>query len=314
MKAVVVESFGGPDELRLAEVADPVPGPDQVRVRVHAAGVNPVDAGNRADGSWAGLRAPCVLGYDFAGVVESLGPGVAGFSIGDRVMGMTHFPDGAGAYAELVVANTAQVARISAATSFVDAAATPLAGGTALEVLTRLALPAGSRLLVLGASGGVGMFLLQLARLRGVETIAVGSEPRHEQLRTLGASACIDYRHQDVARRAVELAGGPVDGIADLVGGLSLAHALSAIRSGGRVAAIETPEIDLDRFLDANLTFEGVLLQDDGRRTGQLASLLADHSIRPVVGRTFSLADAAASHRLLEERHAGGKIVLNVIE
>jgi NADPH:quinone reductase-like Zn-dependent oxidoreductase len=99
MKAVVVSEFGGPERLRLGEAPDPVAGPGQVRVAVHAAGVNPVDAGNRADGSWAGLRAPCILGYDIAGVIDSIGPGVSGLAPGDRVMAMTHFPDGAGGYA-----------------------------------------------------------------------------------------------------------------------------------------------------------------------------------------------------------------------
>jgi NADPH2:quinone reductase len=90
MRAVVVSEFGGPGQLRLTDVPDPVPGPGQVRIRVTAAGVNPVDAGNRADGSWAGLRVPCILGYDVAGVVDSLGSGVAELSVGERVMAMTH--------------------------------------------------------------------------------------------------------------------------------------------------------------------------------------------------------------------------------
>src|SRR5262249_11000916 len=122
MRAVVVSEFGGPDQLRLTEAPDPVPGPGQVRIRVMAAGVNPVDAGNRADGSWAGLRAPCILGYDIAGVVDELGPGVAGLRPGDRVMAMTHFPDGAGGYAELAVVDSGLVAPIAAETSFAQAA------------------------------------------------------------------------------------------------------------------------------------------------------------------------------------------------
>ena len=172
MKAIVISEFGGAEQLRLAWAADPVPGQGQVRVAVHAAGVNPVDAGNRADGSWAGLTVPFIPGYDIAGVVESLGPGVCGLTAGDRVMAMTHFPDGAGGYAELAVVGADQVAPISVGTSFVDAAATPLAGGTAFSVLSRLALSPGSRLLVLGASGGVGLFLLQFAAAAGIETIA----------------------------------------------------------------------------------------------------------------------------------------------
>src|SRR5213082_3425020 len=101
-------------------------GPGQVRVAVHAAGVNPVDAGNRADGDWAGLRVPCILGYDIAGVIDSVGPGVTSLAPGDRVMAMTHFPDGAGGYAEFAVTDAALVAPIGPATSFTDAAATPV--------------------------------------------------------------------------------------------------------------------------------------------------------------------------------------------
>jgi NADPH:quinone reductase-like Zn-dependent oxidoreductase len=96
MRAVLVSEFGGPEQLRLGQAADPVAGPGQVRIAVHAAGVNPADAGNRADGRWAGLVVPCILGYDVAGVIDSVGGEVSGLAPGDRVMAMTHFPDGAG--------------------------------------------------------------------------------------------------------------------------------------------------------------------------------------------------------------------------
>ena len=94
MRAALVSEFGGPEQLRAGPAADPVAGPGQVRIAVHAAGVNPVDAWNRADGRWAGLRVPCILGYDVAGVLDSVGPGVSGWAPGDRVMAMTHFPGG----------------------------------------------------------------------------------------------------------------------------------------------------------------------------------------------------------------------------
>lgn len=156
LKAMVIGEFGGPDQLRLGEVPDPVPGPGQVRVAVRAVGVNPVDAGNRADGSWAGLTVPCVLGYDIAGVIDCVGPGVEPLGPGDRVMAMTHFPDGAGGYAELAVLDAALIAPIDTAVSFVAAAATPLAAGTALEVMARLGRAVGDTVLVLGGSGGSG--------------------------------------------------------------------------------------------------------------------------------------------------------------
>ena len=312
MRAMLVSEFGGPDQLRLGQAADPVAGPGQARIVVHAAGVNPVDAGNRADGSWAGLRVPCILGYDVAGVVDSVGEGVSGLAPGDRVMAMTHFPDGAGGYAELAVIDAGLAAPISAAVSFAEAAATPLAAGTALLVLSRLGLPAASRLLVLGASGGVGLFLLQQAAAAEIVTIGVGRQAMHAQMSALGATACIDYTREGVAARAQVLAGGPVDAVADLVGGTLAAAALPALRPGGQIAAIAAPELDLDPLLDANITFHGVLIADDGDRTQTLAALLDRQALRPVVSHVLPLAAAAEAHRILERRHASGKIVLDV--
>jgi NADPH:quinone reductase len=312
MKAVIVSQFGGPEQLRLVDVADPVPGEGQVRVAVHAAGVNPVDPFNRADGSWAGLRVPCILGYDIAGVVESLGPGATGLRLGDRVMAMTHFPDGVGGYAELAVVDADQVAPIGPDTSLASAAATPLAAGTAWEALARLALSPGARLLILGGSGGVGLFLVQLAAGRGIEVIAVGRRAMHDQMLALGAASCIDYTSEDVAARAVALAGGPVDAIADLVGGRLLSAVLGALRPAGQVVAIAAPELDLNPVLDANITFHGVTVEDDGQRTRELASLLAEGALRPVVSHLLPLSEAAEAHRIQERGHAGGKIVLTV--
>jgi NADPH:quinone reductase len=281
-------------------------------VAVHAAGVNPVDAGSRADGSWAGLRVPCILGYDIAGVVDAAGPGVTGWAPGDRVMAMTHFRDGAGGYAELAVVPADLLARIDDGTSFTDAAATPVAGGTAAQVLARLALPPGARLLVLGASGGVGLFLLQLAAAGKLEVVAVGRRVMHDQMRALGAASCVDYTRENVDQRAVELAGGPVDAIADLVGGHQVASAMAALRPGGHLAAIATPELDIDQLVDENITFHGVLIGDDGERTRRLAALLAEGAVRPVVSHVLPLADAPRAHEIVEDGHPGGKVVLTV--
>jgi NADPH:quinone reductase-like Zn-dependent oxidoreductase len=312
VRAIVVSEFGGPEQLRLQQVADPVPGAGQIRVAVHAAGVNPVDADNRADGSWAGLHLPCILGYDIAGVVDQTGPGVTEFRPGDRVLAMTHFRDGAGGYAELAVVDAGLAAPIGPATSMTEAAAAPLAAGTAWTVLARLALPAGSRLLVLGASGGVGLFLLQLAARQGIEVIAVGRQAMHPQMLALGAASCVDYTVENVTRRTLELAGGPVDAVADLVGGRALADVIGTLRDGGQAAAIATPELDLDPLLDANITFHGVLLADDGQRTRDLAALLTQGVLHPVVSHQLPLAEAAQAHRILADQHPGGKIVLTV--
>ena len=140
MRAVLVSEFGGPEQLRMGRVADPVAGPGQVRVAVRAAGVNPVDAGNRADGGWAGLRVPCILGYDIAGVIDGVGPGVTGLAPGDRVMAMTHFPDGAGGYAELAVIDAALAAPIGAASAALitaNSAYPPAPSGKCVIAITR---------------------------------------------------------------------------------------------------------------------------------------------------------------------------------
>jgi NADPH:quinone reductase len=312
LKAVVLHRSGGPDELRLEEVADPEPAAGEVRIAVVAAGTNPVDAGNRADGSWARIEFPFVPGYDVAGVIDAIGAGVTGVSVGDTVMAMTSFPRGAGGYAELVVTTADLVAILERDADMVAAAAVPLAGGTALEVLERLALERGSTLLVLGASGGVGQFLLQLARHEGLRTIAVGGRSSHDRLREDGAAACIDYTTEDVAQRALELAGGQVDAIADLVGGDLLTRSLSALKPKGSAASIATPALDLDAVLDNNLTFHGVLIGDEGKRTRRLADMFARGALRPHVGHVLPLDGAARAHRILESGHAGGKVVLTV--
>ena len=312
MKAVVVHHFGGPDQLVLHEVADPVAGPGQIRIAVYAAGTNPVDAGNRADGGWAGLTPPYIPGYDIAGLVDQVGSGVTSFVAGDRVMAMTRFPDGAGGYAEFAVVLAGNAARLDPTIGFVEAAATPLAGGTALTVLARLGLPPGARLLVTGASGGVGLFLLQLAAAQGLTTIAVGRRAMHDRMYGLGAGACIDYTSEDVAERAVDIANGPVDAVVDLVGGTLLQSSLPALRPYGSVATIATPILDLDPVLDNNITLHGVLINNDGERTERLAAMLADGTLQPAISRVLPLADASEAHRILEGHHTGGKIVLRM--
>jgi NADPH:quinone reductase-like Zn-dependent oxidoreductase len=227
-------------------------------------------------------------------------------------MAMTHFPEGAGGYAELAVTDADLVAPIADTTSFTRAAATPLAGGTAELVLSRLALSPGSRLLVLGGSGSVGLFLLQLAARGELITFALGRPAMHELMRALGASHCVDYTAGHVAEQAIELADGPVDAIAALIEGPHLAGAFGALRPGGQIAAIATPDLGLDPLIDANVTFHGILIGDDGQRTRRLAARLADGSLRPVISHELPLAEAAQAHRILETGHPGGKIVLTV--
>lgn len=310
MKAIVVRRFGDPSVLCYEEVADPEPGPGEVRIAVQAAGINPVDVGNRADGTWAGIRLPWVPGYELAGVVDRAGPDAGELSPGQRVVAMTDFPARAGAYAELAVVAAKHVVALPGPVPFEAAATAPVAGGTALDILERLRLSEGDRLLVVGASGGVGSYLLQLAALRGITTVAVARDEHHNRLRELGALACIDYTDGQGADELRRTGQDQVDAVADLVGGPAVAPWLAALRDYGQIASIEPPELNLDALVDANITFHGVLLANATARTRALAGLLATGSLTAHVRHQLPLAEAARAHRLLEGGHVGGKIVL----
>ena len=313
MKAVVVRQFGDPSVLRYEEIEAPLPGPGEVLIRVHAAGTNPVDTGNRADGSWADVSLPWVPGYELAGVIEAVGPGAgragAGLVPGQRVLAMTGFPRQGGGYAEFAAVGASHVVVLADSVSFIDAAATPLAGGTAWQVLTRLSLQPGERLLVLGASGGVGSFLLQLAARCGIQITAVGRREHHQRMLRLGASCCLDYTDGDAPASVAE---GSVDAIADLVGGPGIRLWLAAMRPFGQLASIAEPELDLGQLVDQNQTFHGVLWAPSSETARALAGLLADDRLTASISHVLPLAEAAQAHRLLETGHAGGKVVLSV--
>ena len=313
MKAVVVRQFGDPSVLRYEEIEAPLPGPGEVLIRVHAAGTNPVDTGNRADGSWADVSLPWVPGYELAGVIEAVGPGAgragAGLVPGQRVLAMTGFPRQGGGYAEFAAVGASHVVVLADSVSFIDAAATPLAGGTAWQVLARLSLQPGERLLVLGASGGVGSFLLQLGARCGIQITAVGRREHHQRMLRLGASCCLDYSDGDAPARVAE---GSVDAIADLVGGPGIRLWLAAMRPFGQLASIAEPELDLGQLVDQNQTFHGVLWAPSSETARALAGLLADDRLTASISHVLPLAEAAQAHQLLETGHAGGKVVLSV--
>lgn len=309
MRAVVVEKFGDPGVVRVAEVPTPEPGPGQIRVRVAAAGINPVDTYNVKDPSWAGLLPGCILGYDIAGAVDAVGEGVTPEVVGRPVMAMTAFPRGQGGYAEYAVVDESLTAYLPKDADLVAAASVPLAAGTAWEVLSKLD-HSGSTMLVVGASGGVGLFLVQLASAQGIRVIAIGRERSHDLMRSHGASACVDYRSPHAIETAAELAGGSFDSIADLVGGQLTATAQPYLRDDGVITAIAAPELALDALIDANQSFHGILIRDNGERLRQLADLYVDRRLRTHVTHVLPLEDVVEAHRLVDSGEAGGKVVL----
>jgi NADPH:quinone reductase len=316
MRAIVYDTFGGPDVLHLQEVALPQPGPGQVRVAIYAAGTNPVDVQNRQDGSWAGLHPPVIPGSDASGVIDVVGSGVTLFAPGDEVYYMVDFLNNSrGTYAEYHVVDAALIARKPKILTHVEAAALPLAAGTAYEmIIRRLALTQGEWVLLYGAAGGVGSLALQMAVAQGAHVIAVARAHHHALLSELGAVACLDYTTQDVLAEAQTMAGRKLDAIADFVGGETLAQSLAVIRSFGRVASTVGVRGDLDKLLDLNLTLHGILARPEQRRLEALDKLVSKGALRPIIDRVLPLEEAAQAHRRLDSGHGQGKVVLCVRE
>jgi NADPH2:quinone reductase len=311
MLAVIAETFGPPDVLRISEVPDPEPGPGEVLIEVVAAGVNPVDAGNRADGTWAGISAPVIVGSDVAGIIRELGTDVP-FRRGDRVFAMVDFLGRqSGTYAQLVAVPADLIVRIPRGVDFVTAAAVPLAAGTAFECIRRLHIKRGERVAILGAAGGVGSFAVQLARNVGATVVAVASERHWPLLRELGARGFVDHRRR-VADGILSQYPTGLDAVIDLVGDGALSRVLPAVRPTGRLATTVTFHGDLELAVDRNMTLHGVLVRPDGRRLRALARLLATGRLRAIVDQVLPWEAAAEAHSRLETGHGRGKIVLLV--
>jgi NADPH:quinone reductase-like Zn-dependent oxidoreductase len=313
MWALVVERPGGPEALRLRELAaPPLPGPGEVVVAVEAAGVNPVDAGNRADPAWAGLVPPYVVGYELAGTVEAAGDG-AGWWCGQPVWGLLPVRGTRwGTYAERVALDTSLVGVRPEGLSAVEAAALPLAGATALQLLDRLDPRPGEWVLVHGAAGGVGSLFVQLARARGARVVASASAPREALLGRLGAEVFLDRQAGEVAGRARRAIGQNLDMVADLVGHGTLAASLPVLAEGGRAGSIVELAGDLELAIDRNITLHGVLIRPGRAVLDALAAEVDAGRLHPVVDQVLDLANAAAAHRRVETGRGQGKVVLQV--
>ena len=316
MRAVTISEFGGPEVLTLETVARPVPLPTEVLVRVHAAGVNPVDFKTRQGQGMAGLQTfPLILGWDVSGVVEEVGFGVTTLKVGDEVYGMPWFPRAAGGYAEYVTAPARQWARKPATLDHVQAAAVPLAALTAWQTVVDTArVQAGQRVLITAAAGGVGHFAVQFARHLGAHVSATASAARHSWLTELGAEEVIDYtttRFEDATK--------DIDVVIELVGDAhdhSSTRALKVLRPGGLLVAVPagvSPELAA-AAKTAGVRVTPYLVEPDGAALTTIAELIDAGEIAVEVEETFPLEQAAAAHTRVEAGRTRGKVVLTVTD
>ena len=315
MRAMVLPRFGGPDRFELREVERPSPGPGEVLVRVMASGTNPVDAKLRANGTWANLTPPVILGYDAAGVVEEVGPGVPDLAPGTEVWYTPEiFGNPQGSYAEYEVVSAQLVAPKPKGLSFIEAAAVPLAGGTAWEaVIRRLALRPGETVLIHGGAGGVGSFAVQFACAAGARVLATASAGNLETLRALGADVAIDYRAEDVVDVVLAATEGRgADAAFDIEGTDRVARCLPLLRPGGRVACILPPQGDLTLLYQKNIALHGVFLTRERKRLEEMRPLFERGQARPMIDQVLPLEEVRLAHERLDSGHGRGKIVLEI--
>lgn len=319
MKAVRIHAFGGPEVLQVEDIALPVPAADEILIKMHASGVNPVDWVVRQGGNEA-LRAfltlPMTLGWDAAGIVEAIGSEVTTFKKGDAVYGIPNFP-GNGSYAEYCAAKASQFAHKPTNLSFNEAAGVPLAGLTAWAALFEQGkLQPGQRVLIQGASGGVGSFAVQFAKAKGAYVIGLASAGNLEYLKQLGADEVVDYRSQRFEELVhdvdVVLEASPQRDNAERL------KAVSVLKEGGILVSVNL-DFPFNEEVLATLALKhatGALSANQPRQDWltEITELLEAESVKVFVRQVFPLAQVAAAHRESETWHVRGKLILEILK
>lgn len=318
MKAIRVHEFGAPEVMRVEEVADLKPGAGQVVVRVHAAGVNPVETYIRSGAYARKPSLPFTPGADAGGVVESVGDGVTRFKTGDRVYAAGSV---SGTYAERALCNEAQVHPLPEAASFAQGAALGIPYGTAYRALVQLAkAQPGETVLVHGASGGVGIAAVQLARGLGMTIVGTaGTEKGKQLVRQQGADHVLDHTRPDYLEEMGRITGGRgADVILEMLANKNLAKDLTVLAQFGRIVVIGnrgTIEINPRDLMSRDGAIMAMLLmnaseQDMRKIHAGLVAGLRSGTLCPVIGQEVPLADAPRAHVAVMEPGAYGKVVL----
>ena len=309
MKAVSIYYYGGPSVLAYEDAPRPHPAPGDVLVRVHAAGINPVDWKIR-EGHLKGIlhhTLPLVLGWDVSGVVAALGAGVTRFKVGDEVFSRPDI-DRDGAYAEFIAVRETELALKPKSVDHVHAAALPLAGLKVWQSLfDAAALSAGQRVLIHAAAGGVGSLAVQLAKGRGAYVIGTASARNHELVRALGADEVVDHE-----RERFETVVGPVDVVFDTMGGDIQTRSWPVLKRGGILVSIVSPP-SAEAAVAHGGRFAFVFTQPNAAQLAEIATLVDAGKLKAIVETVLPLSAAVRGQELSAAGHTRGKIVLQVV-
>jgi NADPH:quinone reductase-like Zn-dependent oxidoreductase len=306
MKAVLLTKHGGPEVLIYGDAPDPVAGPGEVVVDVHAASVNAADYKVRLGGGRYKIAFPHILGRDFSGVVSAVGPGVTDLAVGEAVFGVMD-QGMEGAYAEKLAIQAAIIARKPDSLGHAEAAAMALTSLTALWALEDTAqLKSGETILIQGGAGGVAGFGIQLAKHLGATVITTASANNHDYVRSLGADRVIDYNAEDFTKAVADC-----DVVFDTVGGEVQVRSYEVLKPGGRLVWVApAPEGYQPTRSDVQTLRPNVAR--DRKHLERMLELLAAGAVWPPEITRYRLADAAEAHRVSESRHLRGKLVLEV--
>ena len=305
MKAARIHQFGPPDVIVIEDVPRPAPGTSEILIRVKAAGVGPWDALIREGRSKVSPQPPLILGSDLSGIVEAVGPGVTTLNRGDEVYSVTN-PQFCGAYAEYALASSGMVGRKPARLSHVEAASVPVVAVTAWQMLFDYAhLRAGETALILGAAGNVGAYSVQLAAQAGIRLIATAGPNDLEYVRSLGAETVVNYRSD-----ALDYGSWSVDAVIDLVGGETREQSTRALKQGGILVSVVSPDPVSTRS-DVRSVFFYVDVTTARLKT--ISEMFEAGTLSTQVGTVLPLEQVRAAHEMLAGApHARGKIVLRV--
>ncbi|WP_020673061.1 NADP-dependent oxidoreductase [Amycolatopsis nigrescens] len=309
MRVITQQKLGGPEVLTIVDAPAPQPLPTEVLVRVKAIGLNPLEARLRAGEFPLIGKPPFVLGWDISGVVEEA-PQTWRFRPGDEVFGMPLFPRAANAYAEIVAAPALHLARKPASLSHAEASALPVVGLTAWQGLVDLGgVTAGDRVLVHGGGGGVGHVAVQIAKALGAQVIATASGSKREFVEGFGADEVIDYTTVDFTEVVSD-----IDVVFDTLGGDTVERSLDVLRQGGHlVTAVAEEDSELAaKFEAAGMRFSGIAVDPDPVALRGLVELVEQGRLRVHVQETFPFERVADAHRVLDDGHLQGKLVLTV--
>ena len=336
MRQVWIPRTGTPDVLEVRTAPDPQPGQGEIRIRVKATGINFADVLARMGLYPDAPKLPCVVGYEVAGDVDAVGPGVTEFQVGDRVVSLTRF----GGYSDVVVVPATLAAVLPAALTYETAAALPVNWLTAWLMLVKLGnVQKGDRVLVHAAAGGVGQAAIQIAHWRGATVIGTASASKHARLRESGVECCIDYTTENVEQAVKAFTGGKgVDIVLDAVGGDSFKQSYASLAPMGRLFMFGVSSfapgksrnlIAAARGLFAMPKFAPIPLMNENRGVfgvnlghlweqadtlkamlAEIVALTADGTFSPVIDRKFPFEQAAEAHRFLQDRKNFGKVLL----